>query len=373
MNNLSVAALTIVLSLLSIPVTLYAQISGDSILVNRSVNNDLYLAGRNIDVLTSVDGDLVGAGRRLSIGGQINQDLTVAGETIIIEATILDDLRVVGRSVILSGVVDGHMVAAAQTISISQDAVIGNWAWLAADTIDITGTINGELRSVSRTITVDGEILGDVDVMGESLRIGPRAVINGNLTWRSPNSIDISDSALVRGSINESDLPEEWRDHDDADVGSILFTIISLTVGSVVFFLLMPGFNKTNAALLGNKPWHCIGSGLGVLILVPFLILLLLITVIGFLPALALLMAYLTCLIIGMLSGIIAIGNVGLSMTGKHEGATKFTWVLAIVFAAIATGLAWSIPVIGGLLFFLIWIVGLGCTSLGLVNQFRRA
>ena len=373
MKDINVNATLFVLLFFGFSIISHAQITGDSILINRSVDTDLYVAGRNIDVLTTVAGDLVGAGRRISVGGQISQDVIVAGETILIEATIQDDLRAAGRSINLSGVIDGHMVAAGQTVTISQDAVVGDWAWLAGETVDMTGTINGELRSAARSITIDGVIQGDVDLMGDSLRLGPRAVINGNVVWRSPNEIDISNGAIIRGNINEGDMPDDWRDHEDSNIGQTIFTIVSIAIGSIVIYLLLPGFSRKNAELLGAKPWSCVGSGLAVLVLVPVIILLLFITIIGYLPALALLMTYLTVLVIGLLSGIIAMGNFGLRIASKQEGATKTTWVLAILVAAIAAGLAWSIPFIGGLIFFLIWIAGIGITSLGVVNQFRSA
>lgn len=366
---------TIFLAVTTAAIPAHSQIAGDSVLIDQPADNDLYLAGENIDILADVTGDVVGAGRHIIIAGNISEDVIIAGENLSIQADIGDDLRAAGKLITLTGNVAGHMIAAGQRLSIGADSRIGEWAWLVGETIEILGTVEGEVRAAGNRIIINGVITGDVEIYGEDLRIGPEAEIQGDLNWHSETLIDLHDNARIigqiAGGISEDDGDDKERE-SDSDIGEYIFKVFSIASGAILFFLLIPGFSQSASGLAKEKPWQSIGLGLAILICTPFVSLLLLITLIGFLPAIALLMTYFAYLIVGFFAGILVASNLGLQLSGKFENATKLTWVFGIFIVTVIITIAWEIPFIGTLLFLLMWIAGSGCLSLGLVQLYKH-
>ncbi len=350
----------------------WAQTFGESILIEQSVSKDLYLAGRDIDILATVDGDVTAAGQRVTIDGQVNRDVIAAGERVVVRGVVQDDLRAAGRTVSVTGDVFGHVVAAGQVISIGPDTVIGDWAWLAGETIDVTGSVTEELKVVGRTILIDGEIHGNTELIGQDIRIGPTGKIHGDLIWRSPNPLNLSEKAEIGGQLIEKPYPRGWVKEHEHGIGSYIFLVLSLIVGAVVLYFLSPGFSTKAAGLVRTEPLKCLGLGMVVLFVTPFVCLLLFATAIGYLLGLALLAAYLSFLVVGLLMAIIAVGDFGLGLVKKREAATRLTWVMVIVVTAIVLGLLWKIPYLGGLIFILVWLCGLGCVKLALIRELRQ-
>jgi cytoskeletal protein CcmA (bactofilin family) len=369
-----VCTISIVLGIVAVSPA-YGQLAADNILIEQPADNDLYLAGDNVDILADVSGDVVGAGRNIIIAGDVSEDVIIAGENLSIQANIADDLRAAGKHITLTGNVSGHIVAAGQRVSIGAGSHVGEWAWLAGETIEILGDVEGDVKAAGNRIIINGMISGDVDIYGDDLHIGSDAVIQGDLNWHSETLIDLHDNARiigqVAGGITEDDEDEdEWE--TDSDIGDYVFKIFSLATGAILVYLLIPGFCQSTSGLVKEKTWQTIGLGLAILICTPFVSLLLMITLIGFLPAIALIITYFAYLIIGFLAGLIVAGYLGLLFSNKLEGASKFTWVSGIFLMTIILTIAWDLPYIGTLLFLLTWITGSGAVSLGLVHQYHR-
>jgi predicted acyltransferase (DUF342 family) len=358
---------------------LQAQQFGESILVEQPVARDLYLAGRNIDILADVDGDVVAAGRHISVTGRISQDVITAGEDVLIQGSLQDDLRAAGRTVNLTGSVAGHVTLAGQSVMIGAESEIGDWAWLAGETIDINGSVHGEVRAAGRTIVINGEVGGNVELMGDDLRVGPNAVIHGDLTWRSPHPLDQSSSARIHGRVLERQGVDgrsgdrDWFEEDDGGIGSYMYSVLSMAAGAIAVYLLFPAYTRKAAELVRSEPGTSLGTGLAVLLITPVMCLLLFITLIGLLPGLVLLAFYCGFLLLGILLGVITITYFGLRQAGKDAAATRMTWVLGILAAAALLALLWEIPLLGGLLFLLVWIFGLGGAGLALVRKIGPA
>jgi|SaaInl5LU_22_DNA_1037371.scaffolds.fasta_scaffold12667_6 cytoskeletal protein CcmA (bactofilin family) len=349
-----------------------SQKTGESVIVDEPSYEDIYLAGRYIDILADLDEDLVAAGQRITINNSVGGDATIAGEILSIHNVIFDDLRAAGRTISLTSEVRGHMVAAGQNIRIGADAQVNEWAWLAGETVEIHGSVQGELKVAADTILIDGEVVGDVELIAEEIRIGPEARILGDLRWRSPNPLDQSESARIDGQIIELELPEDWQDFQEGGAGSFFFKVFSLALGAFVLYLLLPKYSVGVAKLLQTDIWKCLGIGLAILIITPIASLLLLVTGVGYLLGLILLAAYFLVLILGLLMAMVSLSQLVLSKIGKDQEANNWVRavaILAVVFVVVAVG---AVPVIGGLFFFILWMFGLGSINLGQFRSGRR-
>jgi cytoskeletal protein CcmA (bactofilin family) len=348
---------------------LFAQETGEVVVKRGIIEGDLYLAGRSVDVQAEVQGDVAAAGRRVSIDQRVTGDVLAAGEAVTIHAQVLDDVRAAGRSVIIAGPVAGHVVAAGETVDIAHAARIGEWAWLAGREVTVAGRVGGELKAAGQVVIISGEVGGDVELMAEEIRILGGARLDGDLVYRSDNEPQIAEDAVISGDIIARPLPH--REPEGRGGGVVM--LAALAVAAILYFLLFPVFSVAGAEALGQAPLTALGLGVAFLFATPFVILMLIATLIGVLVALPLLAWYLVSLLGGMLTGVIFVGNTGLRLLpGKAGTKTRGLRVVSIVVALIAIILIQFIPVGGALAVLVLFLLGLGALQLQVWRRYSQ-
>ncbi|MFW2437852.1 MAG: hypothetical protein ACN4GR_00605 [Arenicellales bacterium] len=343
---------------------LWAQESGKTVILRGIVEEDLYAAGRIVDIQAEVWGDAVVAGQDVSIEQFVQGDVIAAGETVDIRATVADDVRVAGRRVTITGTVGDHIVAAGETLRIHSSSTIGGRAWFAGQRIDVMGNIGGELKAIGEHISVAGEVGGDAVLVAEHIEILPGAHIRGQLIYHSPNKPQVHDNARIDGDMIERPMPSVLEQRAEDQAGATIVFSISLMVAGLVYLLVFPHFSVAAAHTIGSDPWKSLALGLALLVTVPFVIFLLLITVVGHLLALVLLAAYLVFLLAGFLSAVFYVADSGLKMIGKSDEISRGLRSAGIIVTIIVLGILQLIPLLGGLIIFLLLLFGLGALNL---------
>ena len=97
-------------------------------------------------------------------GEVVDDNLFVAADTITIDGTVNGDLGAIGTTVTINGVVNGSVLAAGQIININ-------------------GHVEHTVWAVGQTINVGGSINGNLQVAGLSVNIASTATIKGNLLF----------------------------------------------------------------------------------------------------------------------------------------------------------------------------------------------
>ncbi len=123
--------------------------------------------------------------------------------------TLQSDLFAGSRTVNIDGVVLGDVFAGCETISIggtvTEDVVV------SCREVTVRGKVGDQLISFSRSLRVDGEVDGDVIAFSGEVRIGPQAHIKGNLyvgtgkLWIEGGRID----GNIQGGVGEVHLNGE--------------------------------------------------------------------------------------------------------------------------------------------------------------------
>lgn len=342
--------------------SLLAQEAGEVVIKRGTIADDLYAAGRRVEVVANVQGDVAAAGQFVSIDQEVAGDVLAAGETVTIRAQVQDDVRAAGRTVNLAGPVAGHVVAAGEIVDIAPAVTIGGWAWLAGREVNMAGLVGGELRAAGHTVIVSGEVVGDVEIMAEEIRIPDGARIDGDLIYRSDREPDIADGARIAGDTIAKPLPYEKAQGK----GAVVVFYVAILVAAVVYYLLFPVFNQAGVDGLRRTPLTALGIGVTVLFAAPFIIMLLFITVIGWAVALPLLAGYLVSLLLGLLSGVIIAGDAGLRLAGRAETAGKGMRALSFAVALAAILLLQLVPVLGTLTKLVVFVAGFGAFHLQL-------
>lgn len=315
--------------------------------------SDVYLVGDNVTIDYIVDGNLFVCANTVTINSQIGGDAFICAGTVNVEEQgyIFSNLFAFAKNINISGVVyDVYSVADEVSINgyIYRDIRVGT------DTLNINGTIG-------RNAFVDANTINFSQTTGEETQITSQGIINGDLNYSSSKEISIPEGA-VAGSTN---FTEESIEPDSKfESNSIQDYILSLgtfvATVAIIWLLclwLTPKFLNNTHNLLSEKLLPIVGFGLltPIAITVAFVILLIL----GITFKIALLSLGILFLLIAISSSISVIGinNIICDKFKIEKAMVKFGILVA---SSIVIWLLTLIPYVGGLISFVLTILGLG-------------
>jgi len=108
-------------------------------------------------------------GGNVVITEDVPADLIVGGGQVVVEGDVAGDLKAFGGKVTVNGDVAGDVLT-------------------AGGEVVINGVVEKNLQSYGGDIQLNGKVLGDADISGGAIRLGPKAKIQGNLQYGSPQN-----------------------------------------------------------------------------------------------------------------------------------------------------------------------------------------
>ena len=311
--------------------------------VKPTIKLPTFMAGQNQLVIKTVDGDLMISGGQIRTTANVNGDAYVAGGQINIGGTISGNLIVAGGNITISGKVLKNVIVGGGEVNIEDTAEIG-----------------GYVLAGGGTVTLRGHFLGPVKVGGGTLIVGEKAVINGNLEADVSKS-EVSPTSMVNGekkiNIHIAKQPEkeisqnQWRQLGYVrEIFSFLSKLIILLIVVKLFGQKIKEINLKDSILMVS------GLGFIFLILTPFLVFILMTTIIGIPLALMVLMTYLISL---YSAGIVVSILIGDFIFKKKYLKTNNLYIQGMVGLLLLT-IVGMIPLVGGLVKFIVLLLGLG-------------
>lgn len=331
-----------------------------------SIGDSRLTAGDEVVFDEPVEGSAFAAGARVEVRERIDRSAYLSGANVTVTGSIGRNLYAAGGEVRLEGEVDGKVRAAGGKVRVAREGRIGGNAAFAGDSIEVDGTVGGRLRAVGDTIAINGTVGGDVELAGDSLRIGPDARITGRVEYRSGRDITVDPQAVVRGGVTEMQQDRRWlrkAGHAATIFGGITISLGMVLLGALLI-LAMPRFSREAAAKVRQKPWQSAGLGCIMLIGIPFAIIILLITVIGIPLALLLVFGYVALMLLGYLVAAIFVGDTALERVGKEKLDSVWWRALFMFLGLLAIAILKIVPIIGGLVVFLLFIAGIGAFTM---------
>lgn len=325
---------------------------GDVVVASgETVRGDLYASGGSVRIEGTVDGDLVAWGGEVQVPGEVTGDVIAGSGNVDISGRVGGDARLGAGQVTVGG-------------SVGEDLVAGS----GQVTLTSSGQVGEDLIFGSGRMTLDGRV--DGDVLGSTGRYTKRGTVGGT------------------ENVNIREREEEVEATVAERILDTLQRFVSLLIVSALLLWLARGLVEGTSDTLRRRPLASLGVGLVglvgfvVLVLVAVLAAILLaialgllglgglggIAVVGTIVALIVLafllfltLAFGAYAIVGMLLGRLAVADGGARMWGALA--------LGVLIAVVLT----SLPAVGGLLAFLVAIVGLGALILELNRRRRRA
>ena len=350
------------------PLTSFSDSDADETVTKRgTVDDDYYAAGGVVDVDAEVSGDVIVAGGELYIGHRIDGDIMAAGGTVKIRGEVKDDVRISGGDLYIDANIGDDLALAGGSITVSPGSTIGGKAWLAGGDVHMAGTINQDLKITAGNIRLSGTVHGDVELEGGKIQILESAQIDGKLSYKSPEEGNIDSAARITGKVTYEAM--EW---DYSERGSGILFSLTLMVAGISLFWLFPKFTLSSVQRITADPWKSVGLGLVLFLVTPIVAVILMFLVFGVWIGLTVLALYCVALLLGFLIACFFLGDRGAKIM-KTDLNTTGRRIISVTLAIILIGFLSIIPVLGGLLLFILLLLGLGAGVLQLHFTYRQS
>lgn len=337
---------------------------------SHSGSGNAYLAGSEVRINQAVPADLYAAGGTLVIAEPVAEDATLAGGRIDVAAAVGQDLRVTGGKVRIDARVGGDLLAAGGDISVSPGSRVGGDVMLAGGEVRFAGQAMRDIKLAGGKLVLAGEVKGNARLYGQDIRLAPGAKILGDLTYASRNPLSDQELALVAGNVRrEDDAPGHSNNVGSGWMHPLLF-ISMLACGSTLF-LVFPNAVEGAEQAMRHTPLKSLALGLVLLFALPPMAILFMITVIGIPIGFGLMFAYPLLLLLGYLCAALFVSHAvahALKQSGKTGAARQ---IVFLALALLLFSLAANIPMLGGMLVFLVAVMGAGALVQWLYRRYR--
>jgi cytoskeletal protein CcmA (bactofilin family) len=414
------AALVLVMAPSHSPV-LGAEIrSGDKVEIkaDETIADDLYVFGRQITIDGTVEGDVIAFGEQITVNGTVKGHVMAAGHTVVLTGDS-EGARIAGQVLRLGpkAKLDGDILAAGLSLECAKDSSISGDALYAGYQALFGGHIGADLRGGMSNCRLEGTIGGDVKVEagGEKnappatsfgppppvampnvpggLTLADSAVVEGDLTYQSPQEAKIDPQAKVNGEIEHVAPQPKAKGAKAAPaqggaVAKILTQLRHLACVAIVglaVLLIFPQWSTAWADTIRTRPGASFLGGIAGL--AAFIALLVVLAIFIVLAAIMLGVATLgelvpmvivggvvgyAALIVGfwLLAAFLAEALAGLAIGRLALPSESIgTRLGALLVGILLVGVLLSIPYVGGLVGLAVMIVGIGSICLWLIGQ----
>jgi cytoskeletal protein CcmA (bactofilin family) len=330
--------------------------SGDAYTVasDTEIVGDLYVAGKEFRMYGTTTGDVIAATLQdIETRGTITDDAFLAAPIVTVGGKVDGDVRIVGGQVKLEGTITEDVVAAGLHVVVAENAVIqGDVFIVAADRIDVYGTIEGNAQLHADTIAIYGTLGDDARVhAGEVFVAHDAATIRGNIDYSAPKEMLRSTSATIEGTVTYTGKTA----HQESHTHEVVLRVIAVLVLALLFLLLMPQITRNTAARIASTAnGLALVWGIATLAGFPLLAALLFMTGIGVLPAVLVLLCYGVLLLVTVGYVPVVLGTL-IARTARLD-PQKYLWQ-SVVMGSVAWVVVWMVPFVGmvlGVIFFAI-------------------
>jgi cytoskeletal protein CcmA (bactofilin family) len=333
------------------------------------VHNDLIAAGPSVRVDGTVEGDLIVATRNLNVTGHVTGDVIGFTGVAVIDGTVDGNVRVISRSVILQGVVAKNVSAITNSFDLASKGTISGEAILIASDSDLDGKIQRDLLGLIATTDLEGLVGGEMWIRGGSLTVASTAESRGPATFAGPQQPTVESGAKLASPIH-TEITQEMRRNrrSTARIGvRAIFGYAGALVVGILLLLVFPGFFR---AALRETGAIGLPIGVGALALLAgmFLIVMgILMLILGIGAGVAGVMAYAPILYVAQVFVGAWLGN---RILGEPQGSTSSA-VGRIALGLLIVRVVGLIPVLGGLMWTVVFLWGTGAVLLAFYRMSR--
>ena len=304
-------------------------------------------------------------------------DLFLTGDSVTIDYPVSGNMFIFANDVTINHNVDGNIFVFANSLTVGSNAYVYSDLFVCANEVTIAGTVYDvyslstrltletstyivrDITAKTSTLTLSGYVRRNANLSFDTIQVDETyTLIDGDLNY-SATSQSIPES-IVSGSINYTE-GSGYSEEPSKMFQNYLKELLQVLVVAIIIVLIVvfatPKFTNKMHSILENKAAATLGCGALTLILVPVLCFILFCTVVGIIPALALLFTFIFIISISPIILSIPLAKIVCEKMKKESKG------LTIVFALLFVVIIWlleQIPVLGILVALFVSLFGLG-------------
>ncbi|HCC22345.1 hypothetical protein A2480_03050 [Candidatus Uhrbacteria bacterium RIFOXYC2_FULL_47_19] len=359
-----------------------------SISVSQIIEENLYAAGGTLSMDGEVRGDAHLLGGNLTVTGPVSEDLTVAGGSLILLGPVGDDVRVAGGSITLGSSVGGELVVAGGQITTTPGLSVVGDTVIAGGSVVIKGVFAGDVTVYAGDVQVDGTIGGGLFTTAESVTLASGAVVKGDFAHEGPKEASVETGAVVDGeqTYTQRDFAAGVPDKTDELIlwesfgkifGAmfIFFVLVKYLACLLVSLLATWRLPHLSQAVVGRTLKHFgidLLTGLLISVVAPIVLVLLYVTVVGWLVACIVMAVLALAVLVGGVYSTVSFGALVRRVFSKGKKDFSADWKSSLLGTTLLT-LVILIPIVGWLVGLLFFLASFGTVvRLGYEALFRR-
>jgi len=385
----------------SVSATTFISIKGEGYLADTAYNDDLFITGNKIKMDSRVEGDLFAFCQEIVHSDTVQGSFNSFSFKAQILGPVEQSFRGFGNSINCNASIGRNILIFGNEVNIGPQAEIARDGDIFCAKLIFQGRLNGDLKIKADYAEITGQVGGNIEFENGLLKIGPDAVIDGGVYYKSSQKAEISNSADIHGEINWEEIEYKKKDGITGfSFGKILawifsvrgyllllsivslislifsvipfptllliifYSIIFLISGNVLILLTRNRMRMT-ITTIDNKFLPSLGLGFVIFFVAPVISLVILFTLVGAPLGIALLFIFGAALFAGSVYASTFLGwkfwQILGSKTEKNSGYLHYsTGIVLLVILSV-------IPVLGYLLVTIAIMTGLG----GLAQTFK--
>ncbi len=326
-NNLFVFLLF--LPVLSKPFSAEAKIlTGEVILIEERSTEEMFAIGNDIEVMAPIENEFIGIGEKIFAHSNVGGDFIGIGLNLNFKGIANRDVYLIGDTVNVGGIVRGSITALGINMNI-ETPVEGNLR-VGAERIRVRGTVTGKTIIWGENVSIEGKFK-DVVLYGSRIHFAPDTLIDGDLTYTTPEKMDLS-SINITGKIKwNRPYIERLKKKSPMTLLRRFYTFFSLLFPVLIMLGFFPNLFQQTATLSGRKFLQCFGTGLIFITITVIALPLIFITIVGAPLGLIVASLFFSSVYISRVFPSIFVGRILLfKMTDK-----RLTWGIATIIGIL--------------------------------------
>ena len=331
-----------------------------------------FAMGSSVEISGQVNGDVYVLAEQVVIDGIVNGDVLGSGGSIDISGKVSNNCRLLGGQVLISGQVGNNVTALAGNLQLLSSASIGGNLVATAGNVDLAANIGTEATVVTSNLRLSSTIGKDLQGYVGQMRVTSKAVIGGDVDYRSNAPARIESGAVIKGKITHHPsfvhelVKGTWIQGllVGSKVLAILMNFIYTLVIGIILIRMFPKNLESALQVLKGHPLKAFSYGVMLLVLLPLAALILLMTILGVPFALTLMATTVIGFYTAKVYSIFWVSNWTFGKIGLKPSRLPTFLLGTVVYFGLT-----AIPVFGYVVAFAAMLFGLGA---GVLAQAKR-
>ncbi len=328
--------------------------TGELVSVEKEQRNPIIFAS-DVKIKSDISGDLTSFSSTAQVDNKIDGSAYIfAGRANINSPEITNRLVVFAGEVNVSGNIKGDLIVFGGTVNIDSSSIVSGDIFAYGGNVYINGRTSGNLKVGGGKVMLEGAVIeGDAQIKSDQILISESSSVNGKLSYWSAKEGNFPEG-VIKGATEFNKVKTKAFSSSYAVISSLamaafLVLAVLFLFGKKLERIVTLAYEKVGATLL---------AGFLIAVVLPLVLMILMISYVGITFALAILFVYIAAWFFAYAYGAILAGSAIVRWLSKSS-SMKVDWSAAII-GVLALVLVGYIPVVGGIVSFLLMLAGMG-------------